>query len=89
MSSLDKMLAAKQKQKRAKDDKARKCKLAAEEDEVRCKEMVILDSSTNNTSSTESDASQHEPVSSTSRNHSVKKRERKKVLSPNLSAALD
>ena len=89
MSSLDKMLAAKQKQNREKDDKARKCKLAAEEDEVRCKEMVILDSSTVNTSSTESDASQHESVSSTSRNHSVKKRGRKEVLSPNLSAALD
>ena len=41
MSSLDKMLAAKQKQKKEKDDKARKRKLAAEEDEVRCKEMVI------------------------------------------------
>ena len=51
--------------------------------------MVILDSSTGNTSSTESDASQHEPISSTSKNHSVKKRLRKEVLSPNLSAALD
>ena len=51
--------------------------------------MVILDSSTDNTSSTESDVSHHEPVSSTSRNHSVKKRGRKEVLSPNLSTALD
>ena len=86
MSSLDKMLVQ---DKKEKEDKARKRELAAEEDEVRCKEMVILDSSTDNTSSTESDASQHEPVSSTSRNHSVKKCERIEVLSPNLSAALD
>ena len=88
MSSHDRALATKQKQKREQNEKEKKRKLAADEDASRCKEMVILDSSTD-TSATESDVSQCEPAPSTLRNPPVKRCGRKQALSPELSAALN
>ncbi len=83
MSSLDKVLLRKQKHQKENNEKARKRKLAAEDDAIKCKEIVVLESSTD-TSAAESDASQCEPDHSASSNLSVKRRRREE-----LSAALD
>ena len=65
MPSLDRVLLKKHKHQKQKKEKARKCKLAAEEDAVKCKKMVLLDSSTDS-SAAENDTTVYEPGPSAS-----------------------
>ena len=90
MSSLDRVLLKKHKHQKQKKEKIRKCKLAAEEDAVKCKEMVLLDSSTDS-SAAENDTTVCEPGPSASAtsNLSAKRCGGKEVLTAELLAALD
>ena len=84
------MLLRKQKHQKENNKKARKRKLAAEEDAVKYeyKEIILLDSNTDSSAAV-SDASECEFVPSAPSNLSVKRCGRKEILTEEPSAALD